>query len=69
MPLGDGATRDRRLVRATPMGMGVVRRRRCIIFKTFHAISPERRHLMTALAKIRRSPVDLLGGGPVEEAG
>jgi len=28
MPLGDGATRDRRLVRATPMGMGVVRRRR-----------------------------------------
>ena len=25
MPLGDGATRDRRLVRAMPMGMGIVR--------------------------------------------
>jgi hypothetical protein len=40
MPLGDGATRDRRLVRATPMGMGVVRRRRRKLPASVFSIRP-----------------------------
>src|SRR6266498_3498532 len=55
-PLGDGATRDRRLVRATPMGMGVVRRRRRLILSLLQLISVVQQNALLPVAQRRLSP-------------